>query len=95
MYRGLLNMTLKKKPSLIASNDEKRKVFSGNSAATVAEDKIFDNWITKKLLATQIGMSISFVNKYMKEGLPFRRRGRAVRFRVCEVEEWLHRRFTH
>jgi predicted DNA-binding transcriptional regulator AlpA len=86
-------MALKKKPTLIASNDQKRKVSFGNSAASVAEDKFFDNWITKKLLAIQIGMSISFVNKYMKEGLPFRRRGRAVRFRVIEVEEWLQRRF--
>jgi predicted DNA-binding transcriptional regulator AlpA len=59
-----------------------------------AGDQFFDNWITKKLLASHLGMSISFVNKYMKEGLPFRRRGRSVRFRVSDVEEWLQRRFA-
>jgi predicted DNA-binding transcriptional regulator AlpA len=87
-------MSLKKKSTLNSSNSKKWEVLSGDVSAKNAGDRLFDNWITKKDLAARIGMSVSFVNKYMKEGLPYKRRGRSVRFRVLEVEEWLQRRFT-
>ncbi len=87
-------MIVKKKSTLVETIVKKNKSGSENSSAVSRAEQIFDNWITKKLLASHLGMSISFVNKYMKEGLPFRRRGRAVRFRVIEVEEWLQRRFN-
>jgi predicted DNA-binding transcriptional regulator AlpA len=83
-------MVVKKNLKRMSSHKAKLNVSSGN----FAKDELFENWITKKLLASHIGMSISFVNKYMKEGLPYRRRGRSVRFRVFEVEDWLQRRFT-
>lgn len=83
-------MVVKKKSTSLSSIVNKNL----SVAACNAEDQFFDNWITKKLLASHLGMSISFVNKYMKEGLPFRRRGRSVRFRVNEVEVWLQRRFA-
>jgi predicted DNA-binding transcriptional regulator AlpA len=86
-------MIVKKKSTLMVSIVKKKGLGSEDSAAVSHAEKIFDNWITKKLLASHLGMSLSFVNKYMKEGLPYRRRGRAVRFRVIEVEEWLQRRF--
>ncbi len=84
-------MVIKNNSTSTSSIVKKGKVFSDNVSAS--GDRIFDNWITKKDLAGHLGMSVSFVNKYMKEGLPFRRRGRSVRFRVIEVEEWLQRRF--
>ncbi|WP_414699079.1 helix-turn-helix domain-containing protein [Oligoflexus sp.] len=87
-------MSLKKKSTPISSIGKKSNVLSVYVSAKDARDRIFDNWITKKDLAESIGMSVSFVNKYMKEGLPYRRRGRSVRFRVLDVEEWLQRRFT-
>jgi excisionase family DNA binding protein len=52
---------------------------------------LFDKWITKKQLADALGMSISFINKWMKYGLPCRRFGRAVRFRLYDVTAWLER----
>ncbi len=86
---------VKIKNSLATSSLVKRRnVLSSSVSVKDAEDRIFDNWIMKKDLAAHIGMSVSFVNKYMKEGLPFRRRGRSVRFRVLDVEDWLQRRFT-
>ncbi|WP_414699044.1 helix-turn-helix domain-containing protein [Oligoflexus sp.] len=85
---------MKKNSTSPSSIVKKLKVISKNVSAYEAEDRIFDNWITKKDLAAHIGMSVSFVNKYMKDGLPFRRRGRSVRFRVLDVEEWLQRRFA-
>jgi predicted DNA-binding transcriptional regulator AlpA len=86
-------MIVKKKSTSGKTIVKKKNSGSESSSAVSRVEQIFDNWITKKLLALHLGMSISFVNKYMKEGLPFRRRGRAVRFRVIEVEEWLQRRF--
>lgn len=87
-------MLVKKNLERATSHGERLKVSSLNLGAGAARGEIFDNWITKKLLASHIGMSVSFVNKYMKEGLPFCRRGRSVRFRVRDVEEWLQRRFA-
>jgi predicted DNA-binding transcriptional regulator AlpA len=92
--QGFSSVAMKKNSASTSSIVKKWKVSSNNVSAKEAEDRIFDNWITKKALALHIGMSIGFVNKYMKEGLPFRRRGRSVRFRVNEVEVWLQRRFA-
>jgi hypothetical protein len=63
----------------------------GNSVAPCVPP-IFDNqWITKRQLAKALGMSISFINKYMKLGLPCQHFGRAVRFRFLDVVAWLER----
>lgn len=48
---------------------------------------------TKKQLALDLSLSESMINKLMsKEGLPYRQIGRAVRFSVKEVMEWLQKR---
>ena len=54
--------------------------------------RLFDNWIKKQQLAEHLGVSISFINKVMTQGLPCRHIGRAVRFRISDVETWLTRR---
>lgn len=49
-------------------------------------------WITKKELAHALGMSVSFIDKQMRLGLPKQRWGRkAVRFRLRDVVPWLER----
>ena len=56
------------------------------------DPRLFDNWINKQQLADYLGVSISFINKVMKQGLPCRHFGRAVRFRISDAETWLTRR---
>lgn len=46
-------------------------------------------WYDKKALAAYFGLSISFVEKRMAEGLPHAVIGRRTKFRVEEVEPWL------
>jgi excisionase family DNA binding protein len=54
---------------------------------------LFENWITKKELAQHLRVSESFLEKQMaQEGLPYLRIGRAVRFRLEEVSDWLRKR---
>ena len=57
----------------------------------MARQSLFDNWITKQQLADVLGMSVSFINKYMRRGLPCKHFGRAVRFRETDVVVWLER----
>jgi excisionase family DNA binding protein len=53
----------------------------------------FSNLVTKKQLAASLAISESFVNKLMLyEGLPYHQIGRAARFSVVEVAEWLQTR---
>jgi excisionase family DNA binding protein len=52
--------------------------------------QFFEKLVTKKQLAEVLSISESFVNKLMaQDGLPYRQIGRAVRFSVNEVVEWL------
>jgi excisionase family DNA binding protein len=55
--------------------------------------QVFENLLTKKLLAEKLGLSQSYVSLLMKEnGLPHLKIGRAVRFRISEVAVWLQKR---
>lgn len=55
--------------------------------------QVFENLLTKKLLAEKLGLSESYVSLLMKEnGLPHLKIGRAVRFRISEVAVWLQKR---
>jgi excisionase family DNA binding protein len=55
--------------------------------------QFFEKLVTKKQLAEQFSVSMSFINKLMAQnGLPHRKLGRAVRFSVKEVAEWLQER---
>jgi len=64
---------------------------SGN---VIVSDKVmFETLISKKELVVAFGVSNSFVNKLMVEdGLPYFKIGRAVRFRVTEISNWLEKR---
>ena len=54
---------------------------------------LFENLLTKKLLAQKLGLSQSYISLLMKEeGLPYLKIGRAVRFRISEVVVWLQKR---
>ncbi len=56
-------------------------------------EQVFDKLVTKKQLAAALSVSMSFINKLMRwEGLPYRQIGRAVRFSVKEVTEWLQKK---
>jgi len=55
--------------------------------------QVFENLLTKKLLAEKLGLSQSYVSLLMKDnGLPHLKIGRAVRFRISEVAVWLQKR---
>ena len=58
----------------------------------MSDGQFFEKCITKTQLAHQIEVSESFINKLMLQGLPHFQIGRAVRFRVSEVVEWLQKR---
>lgn len=56
-------------------------------------EPLFENLIGKKRLAESLAVSVSFVEKMMREeGLPHVKLGKAVRFRLSEVQAWLQRR---
>lgn len=59
---------------------------------SIAPIQVFDNWIDRKQLAQQLCVSKSFISKMMPQGLPHKRFGRAVRFRLVEVLAWFDRR---
>ena len=53
----------------------------------------FEKLLSKCQLAERLGISESFINKLMiEDGLPYIKLGRAVRFRISEVMEFLNRR---
>ena len=57
------------------------------------QGEFFEKLVTKKRLAELLQLGVSTIDKLMKEeGLPFKKIGRAVRFRVGEVAMWLKRR---
>jgi excisionase family DNA binding protein len=58
-------------------------------SATVTQIHGVERWLTKEELAEILAVSTSWIDKRMaKDGLPYRKRGRAVRFRLSEVDEW-------
>jgi hypothetical protein len=51
--------------------------------------KFKSGWLDKASIADYFGLSISFIEKRMAEGLPHAVIGRRTKFRVQEVEPWL------
>lgn len=53
----------------------------------------FEILIDKIELAERLNVSVSFINKLMaEEGLPYKKLGRSVRFKMNEVAAWLEKR---
>jgi predicted DNA-binding transcriptional regulator AlpA len=51
-----------------------------------------ERWLTKKEIAVHVGYSVRWVEYRVLEGMPCRRFGNQLRFRVSEVEAWLLKR---
>ena len=51
-------------------------------------------WVKTPELAAHLGVADRTIRRYMREGLPHRKLGRAVRFRLSAVDEWLDGRQT-
>lgn len=49
-------------------------------------------YITKKELSEKLSISIATIDRNMREGMPYIKMERAVRFKFDEVEEWLLKR---
>lgn len=55
--------------------------------------KVFENLVDRAELAIRLSLSESYISKLMcEEGLPYFKIGRAVRFKLSEVVEFLERR---
>lgn len=51
-----------------------------------------ERYLSKTELAQVLGVSVSFINKHMRESaLPFFKVAGAVRFKLSEVEAWISR----
>ena len=48
--------------------------------------------LTKKEITNHYSVSINTIDRLMKEGLPFTKIGKSVRFDLEKVEEWLNRK---
>lgn len=46
-------------------------------------------WLDKRGIATHLGLSVSWIEKRMQEGMPYAKIGARTKFRVAEVEPWL------
>jgi hypothetical protein len=57
--------------------------------ATVTELK--SGWLDKAGLAAYLGLSVSWVEKRMQEGMPYAKIGSRTKFRATEAEPWLER----
>ncbi len=56
-------------------------------------EKKIEKMIDKKTLAKEVGMSLRYIDKAMRENdLPYYKLGASVRFRYSEVEKWLRER---
>lgn len=66
------------------SRDTQNLVISGH--------KLFDNLMNKKQLAQKLGLSVSMIDKLMAQGLPHLKLGKAVRFDLNDVADFLKRR---
>ena len=52
-----------------------------------------ENLVSRKELCNILKISISSVDRYMKQGMPFYRKGvKLVRFNVKECEDWLFKK---
>jgi hypothetical protein len=49
-----------------------------------------EQWVTKRELATHLKVTTRWIELQYPHGLPHLRRGRIVRYRISEVESWLH-----
>lgn len=59
----------------------------------IEEEMFFENLVTKRKLSEKMSLSESYISLLMSEnGLPHFKIGRAVRFRVQEVQAWLQKR---
>lgn len=57
------------------------------------ETQIFENLITKDVLAKLLSLSVSYIDKLVrKKKIPYYKIGRCIRFRVGEVVAWLRSR---
>lgn len=67
--------------------------YSNNSSSLKSEDEVSPLLLSKKHLATTLGISESFIDKLMaEEGLPHFKIGRSVRFKLREIMAFLERR---
>ena len=48
--------------------------------------------VNKRELAKELAISVSMVDKLIAQGLPHLKVGKAVRFEIQEVKNWLKRR---
>ena len=46
-------------------------------------------WLSKQQLAAHLGFSVRWVEYRVREGMPSKRFGARLRFRVSDVEEWI------
>lgn len=54
---------------------------------------LVENYIDKKTLSDFVGVSIRYIDLLMsRDGLPYYKIGRSVRFKVSEVVAWLQQR---
>lgn len=52
-------------------------------------ERTTEPYVTIREVAAHLGMSVSWVEKAVVRGLPSHKLGRARRFRLSEVEQWL------
>ncbi|MBK9294498.1 MAG: helix-turn-helix domain-containing protein [Oligoflexia bacterium] len=77
----------------LQNGKEKKQGQYISSKIMAIERVMFETLISKKELVTAFGVSSSFISKLMaEEGLPYFKIGRAVRFRVTDISQWLDRR---
>ena len=66
---------------------------SAKCANYAVETQIFENLITKNVLAKLLSVSVSYIDKLVRDkNIPYYKIGRCIRFRVGEVVEWLRSR---
>ena len=51
-----------------------------------------ERWVSKRELASHYGFTVRWVEYRLAEGMPSRLIGSRRRFRISEVDQWLHRR---
>lgn len=56
-------------------------------SADVVELK--SGWLDKEGFADHLGMSVSWIEKRMQEGMPYAKIGSRTKFRAAEAEPWL------
>lgn len=74
------------------SSKRRRKTTRDLNPSRMIFDNRVESLLTKKELSQILKISVSYINKLMKKGLPYFRIGRSVRFRCSEVVIFLERR---